>query len=390
MDQHDLSLRCHLHDKQITFILCREERSMFHAADRIARHDDVALAEFTVATTSPLRVLLATDAWHPQVNGVVTTLRALERNAPRHRAEIVPLTPVGFSSFGLPGYREIRLALAGRAEIARRIEDARPHAIHIATEGPIGMRVRQYCLEHRLPFTTCYHTRYPEYLAARLPVPLPASYAWLRRFHNAAAATMVATPALQRDLETRGFRRTVLWKRGIDVEAFAAGRSGALHVPRPISLFVGRLAVEKNVQAFLSLDLPGTKVVVGDGPQRAELEARFPRAVFLGFRSGRELADIYASSDVFVFPSRTDTFGLALVEAMAAGLPVAAYPVAGPRDILAGSGCGALREDLRMAVFAALALPRDRCGAFARQFGLDDSTRSFIANVRAALLHAAG
>ena len=362
---------------------------MFHSPGQGHSPDGAEVARLTAAAASPLRILLATDAWAPQVNGVVTTLQALERNAPRHGAHIVPLTPDGFRTVGLPGYADIRLALAGRAEVARRIEDARPQAIHVATEGPIGMRVRQYCLDHRLPFTTCYHTRYPEYLAARLPVPLAASYAWLRRFHNAGTATMVATPALQRDLAAQGFQRTVLWKRGIDVEAFAAGRSGALHVPTPISLFVGRLAVEKNVEAFLALDLPGTKVVVGDGPQRKELEARFPNAVFLGFRSGRELADIYASADVFVFPSRTDTFGLVLIEAMAAGLPVAAYPVSGPRDILAGSGCGALREDLRIAVLAALALPRERCRAFARQFGLDDSTRSFIANVRTALLQAA-
>lgn len=361
---------------------------MFHGATPDARPISDGFPGLVAGATSPLRILLATDAWPPQVNGVVTTLQGLQGSAPKHGAEIVALTPEGFPTVGLPGYRDIRLALAGRAAIAERIEAARPQAIHIATEGPIGMRVRQYCLAHRLPFTTCYHTRYPEYLAARLPVPPAASYAWLRRFHNAAAATMVATPALQRDLAAWGFRRTVLWKRGIDVEAFAAGRRGALHLPRPISLFVGRLAVEKNVEAFLALDLPGTKVVAGDGPQRRELEARFPKAVFLGFRSGRELSDIYASADVFVFPSRTDTFGLVVIEAMAAGLPVAAYPVPGPRDILAGSGCGALNEDLRMAVLAALAIPRDRCRAFAREFGLDDSTRSFIGNVRAALLQA--
>lgn len=362
---------------------------MFHTTGVDARHPIAGrFAGLAEAAASPLRILLATDAWHPQVNGVVTTLSGLQRSAPGHGAEIVALTPEGFPTVALPGYRDIRLALAGRAAIARRIEAARPQAIHIATEGPIGMRVRQYCLAHRLPFTTCYHTRYPEYVAARLPVPLAASYAWLRRFHNAGAATMVATPALQADLADRGFRKTVLWKRGVDVDAFAAGRRGALHLPRPISLYVGRVAVEKNIEAFLALDLPGTKVVVGDGPQRASLAARFPKAVFLGFRSGRDLADIYASSDVFVFPSRTDTFGLVVIEALAAGLPVAAFPVSGPRDILVGSGCGALHEDLRMAVLAALALPRARCRAFAAEFGLEDSTRSFVANVRAALLQA--
>jgi glycosyltransferase involved in cell wall biosynthesis len=340
------------------------------------------------SAASPLRILVATDAWRPQVNGVVRTLEALADNAPRHGAEITMLTPAPFRTVPMPGYREIRLALPDSRLVARTIEAARPHAIHIATEGPVGLQVLRYCQAHRIPFTTCYHTRYPEYLSARLPVPLSLSYAYLRRFHNAGAATMVATQGLQRELQGHGFTRLVQWKRGVDLSVFASGRTGALRLPRPISLCVARLAVEKNIDAFLKLDLPGTKVVVGDGPARRDLERAYPEAVFLGLKSGRELADIYASSDVFVFPSRTDTYGLVLIEALAAGLPVAAFPVAGPRDILAGSGCGAMAEDLRMAVFAALAIRREACKAFAERHGLDDSTRSFIGNVRTALLKA--
>ena len=337
---------------------------------------------------SPLRILVATDAWRPQVNGVVRTLEALAEEAPRQGAEIIALTPEPFRSIPMPSYPEIRLALASPSAIARAIEAARPNAIHIATEGPIGYLARRYCLVNRVPFTTCYHTRYPEYLAARWPVPLAASYAWLRRFHNAAGATMVATPALQDELARRGFEKLVLWKRGVPVKAFGGGVRGLFHLKRPIFLCVARLAVEKNVEAFLSLDLPGTKVVVGDGPARAELQARFRDAVFTGLLSGSALADVYASADVFVFPSRTDTFGLVILEALAAGVPVAAFPVSGPREILRGTGCGVLSEDLRLAALGALAIPRERCRDFASRHDLADSTRSFIENVRGALLRA--
>ncbi|MCP8937371.1 glycosyltransferase family 1 protein [Alsobacter sp. SYSU M60028] len=333
----------------------------------------------------PFRVLVATDAWRPQVNGVVRTLEALAGEAPWHGAELRFLTPQGFRTLPMPSYPEIRLAMATPASVARAIEAARPNAIHVATEGPIGAMTRRYCLRHRLPFTTCYHTRYPEYLAARAPIPLSAAYAVLRRFHNAAAATMVATDTLRQELAGRGFDRLVRWRRGIDVDAFTGGRSDALEgLARPIFLCVARVAVEKNIEAFLKLDLPGTKVVVGDGPARAELAARYPRARFLGFLSGAALADAYASADAFVFPSLTDTFGLVVLEALAAGLPVAAYPVAGPRDILAGSGCGALDKDLAAAAMAALAIPRSRCRNFAAGHSLADSVRSFLDNVRAA------
>ncbi len=235
-------------------------------------------------------------------------------------------------------------------------------------------------------FTTCYHTRYPEYIAARLPVPLALSYAALRRFHGAAAATMVATDGLRSELEARGFSKLALWQRGVDTALFAAGRPGALdHLPRPIFLCVARVAVEKNIEAFLALDLPGSKVVVGEGPARSDLEARYPEAHFLGLRAGRALADIYASADVFVFPSRTDTFGLVMLEAMAAGVPVAAFPVTGPKQIITDPCCGVMDEDLGRAARAALHLSREACRAHAARHTMAASARSFLDNVGAAL-----
>ncbi len=336
--------------------------------------------------TGSFRVLIATDAWRPQVNGVVRTLEGLVAQAPDLGASITVIGPDRFPSVPMPGYPDIRLAAPSPAAIADAIETARPGAIHIATEGPVGFMTRRYCLKHGLPFTTCYHTRFPEYLAARLPVPLSWSYAAVRRFHAPARATMAATPALARELRSHGFERLVLWKRGVDVPLFAGGRPGKLDLPSPIFLCVARLAVEKNIEAFLALDLPGSKVVVGDGPARADLETRFPDAHFLGMRSGQDLADAYASADVFVFPSRTDTFGLVLLEALAAGTPVAAYPVTGPRDVLGVSGCGVLSEDLRAAALSALSIPRDRCRAFAQGATMTDSCRSFLDNVSLAAL----
>jgi glycosyltransferase involved in cell wall biosynthesis len=331
------------------------------------------------------RILVATDAWAPQVNGVVRTLEALAAEAPSHETEIVFLTPDGFPSIAMPSYPDIRLAYPRSAGIAERIESSRPHAIHIATEGPIGLAVRRYCIRNSLPFTTCYHTRYPEYIAARWPIPLSTSYAVLRRFHNASRGTMVATAALGNELKARGFNQVMPWQRGINVAAFASGRAGLFkHLPGPVFLCVARVAVEKNIEAFLKLDLPGSRIVVGDGPARESLQKAFPDVHFLGFRSGQDLYDAYASADAFVFPSLTDTYGLVVLEALAAGLPVAAFPVAGPRDILLGSGCGILDQDLGRAALAALAIPRERCRSFAAKHTLAASTASFIDNVKQA------
>ena len=329
------------------------------------------------------RILVATDAWRPQVNGVVRTLEALAAEAPNHNAALSFLTPEGLPSLPMPTYPDIRLAFAGRRAVAERIEAARPHAIHIATEGPIGYAVRAYCRRHQLPFTTCYHTRYPEYVAARWPVPLKMSYAVLSHFHNAGTGTMAATPALAQELRGHGFRHVLPWQRGIDVDAFASGRRVSFeHLPRPIFLCVARVAVEKNIEAFLRLDLPSSKVVVGDGPARAQFEALYPEAHFTGFLAGQALYDAYASADAFVFPSLTDTYGLVVLEALAAGLPVAAFPVSGPRDILSGATCGILDHDLGKAARAALAIPSSHCRAFAQTHTLKASFESFLANIR--------
>jgi glycosyltransferase involved in cell wall biosynthesis len=357
--------------------------SAFQAAPRSG---PLAGAARSARGGGPFRVLIATDAWRPQVNGVVRTLEGLVAEAPGLGASITVMGPERFFWAPMPGYPDIRLAAPTPSGIAQAFQEARPDAIHIATEGPVGLMTRRHCMMRGMPFTTCYHTRFPEYLAARLPAPLAWSYAAMRRFHAPAVATMAATPALSRELSSHGFEHLVLWTRGVDVPVFAAGRPGMVDLPGPIFLCVARLAVEKNIDAFLGLDLPGSKVVVGDGPARADLQARFPDAHYLGMLAGQALADVYASADAFVFPSRTDTFGLVMLEALAAGTPVAAYPVTGPRDVLGASGCGVLNEDLRAAALAALAIPRDRCRAYAQGATMTQSCRSFLDNVGLAAL----
>ncbi|MGD9921652.1 MAG: glycosyltransferase family 4 protein [Pseudorhodoplanes sp.] len=332
-----------------------------------------------------MRVLVATDAWHPQVNGVVRTLSTLATTAPRHGAEIAFLTHEGFRSFPLPTYPGIRCALTTPWAITRRIDSLNPDAIHIATEGTIGHAVRRYCLRRGLAFTTSFHTRLPEYVAARAPIPERFVWRWLRRFHGGAERVMVSTRSLITELSGRGFRNPVLWPRGVDGEVFAPRRPALgllpLDLPRPIFLTVGRVAVEKNIEAFLSLDLPGTKVVVGDGPMRSELMQRFPQAVFLGERQRDELAAIYSAADVFVFPSRTDTFGLVMLEALSCGIPVAAYPVPGPLDVIGDAPVGALDDDLRAACLRALGIDRTVCRAFASRMTWDRCARMFLDNL---------
>ena len=268
-----------------------------------------------------MRILLATDAWAPQVNGVVMTLRNTIRGveAAGHVVEVIG--PDRFHSIPCPTYPEIRLALLPFPLFSRLAEKFAPDAVHIATEGPVGTAARKFCLREKLAFTTAYHTRFPEYVHARIRLPLQLTYDWLRRFHAPAKAVMVATRALHADLERRGFGNLVTWTRGVDTELFRPGAPLANDWKRPVFMYVGRVAVEKNIEAFLALDLPGTKVVVGDGPQRAALQRRFPNAVFTGAKLGEELAAHFRSADVFVFPSRTDTFGLVLLEALASGLP---------------------------------------------------------------------
>ncbi len=331
------------------------------------------------------RLLIATDAWHPQVNGVVRSLEAVASHASSFDMDVHFLTPQSFHTLPLPGYDEIRLALASASSAAALIEHFQPDFIHIATEGPIGLATRRYCLRAGLKFSTSYHTRFPEYLAARAPIPTWLSYAFLRRFHNAGAGTMVSSSSLERNLVKQGFKRLLRWSRGVDETLFRPRAEAVLDLPRPIFLFVGRIAVEKNVEAFLRLDLPGSKVVVGKGPMLAQLTAAYPEAHFMGPMQGEELARIYAASDVFVFPSLTDTFGIVLLEALASGLPVAAYPVMGPLDVIGGSPAGVLDADLRKAALAALDIPRELCRAHASTFTWKKSATQFFGNIHTAL-----
>jgi glycosyltransferase involved in cell wall biosynthesis len=333
-----------------------------------------------------MRVLIATDAWHPQVNGVVRTLTSLARTAQSLGVAVEFLTPEGFPTFPLPTYPGLRLAVPDPGRIARRIEAIAPDAIHIATEGPIGHMVRRYCMRAKLRFTTSYTTRFPEYISARLAIPESWSYAVLRRFHAAAAVTMVSTPSLMTELAARGFKNLGMWTRGVDTDLFRPEQAIDLALPRPIFVSVGRVAVEKNLEAFLSLDLPGTKVVIGHGPQEAELRRRFPDAKFLGLLEDKTLAAHLAGADAFVFPSRTDTFGVVQLEALACGVPIAAYPVTGPQDVVAGNPIGVLDEDLRAACLGALRVSREACRNFALSRSWEKSARQFITHLEDAVV----
>jgi glycosyltransferase involved in cell wall biosynthesis len=336
-------------------------------------------------TTSGLKIIIATDAWKPQLNGVVRTLETLGDILTSFGNQVRYITPNEFKSVPLPSYPEIRLSILPNRRVARIINDFKPDAVHIATEGPIGRAVRRFCKRRDYPFTTSFHTRFPEYANERWAVPISWGYAVLRDFHKDGEAMMVATPGLMEELKERGFTGMKLWARGVDLKQFTPGDRSALDIyPRPIFLYVGRLAVEKSIEDFLKCDLPGTKLIVGDGPQRAELEERFKDAVFVGPKFGDELTKYYQGADVFVFPSRTDTFGLVNVEALACGVPVAAYPVRGPLEILDGApaGCGAMNEDLRQACLDALN-NRDpaQCRKWAERFSWDAASRQFIANL---------
>lgn len=330
-----------------------------------------------------MRIALASDAWSPQTNGVVTTLRATAETLTALGHDVRVISPQGMPAIACPSYPEIRLALAPGAQVARRLKAFRPHAIHIATEGPLGLAVRRYCRARGIPFTTSYHTRYPQYLRARWPVPLAVSYAWLRRFHGAAARTFVSSATLEAELAAHGFSRLHLWRRGVDLKRFrpVAPDPHLAPLPRPIMLYAGRLAVEKNLDAFLALDLPGTKVLIGDGPERAALGARYPQAVFGGYRFGEELVRCLAAADVLVFPSLTDTFGLAMIEALACGVPVAAFPVGGPVDVIEPGVTGVLHPDLALAIGAALRLERRACAERAAAFSWQAATAQFLAGL---------
>ena len=328
-----------------------------------------------------MRIAIVTDAWEPQVNGVVRTIKstARELQAMGHTVELV--TPLEFSTLPCPTYPDIRLSLFPRAKVFRRLDALDPDAIHLSTEGPLGLAARRYALSRGIPFTTAYHTRFPEYVTARSGLPLSFTYAFLRWFHGPSRAVMAPTAVVKKDIEAHGLGNVVLWSRGVDLDVFKPVRSDRLKTRPPIFLTVGRVAVEKNVEAFLALDLPGSKWVAGEGPALAGIRSRFPDVNFLGVLDQQELAQVYAAADVFVFPSKTDTFGLVLLEAMACGLPVAAYPVTGPLDVLGDSKAGAMHEDLRTACLAALELKREDAAAHARKFSWRAATEQFLGHL---------
>jgi glycosyltransferase involved in cell wall biosynthesis len=326
-----------------------------------------------------MRILIVTDAWEPQVNGVVRTLQATVAELRAAGHEVGVISPDLFRSFPCPSYPEIRLALAGRRRVGRHIRAFAPQAIHISTEGPLGMAARRWCLTNKFPFTTAYHTRFPEYVAARLPVSPAFVWRFIRWFHRPARHIMVATRSLARELAEQDLTQTMMWERGVDHALFRADRAphpAYAGLARPIQLYVGRVAVEKNIGAFLATNRPGTKVIVGEGPALAELKAQHPDAVFLGKLGGEALASAYSGADVFVFPSRTDTFGLVIIEAMSCGTPVAAYPVPGPGDIVR-DGAGALDEDLGRAIDMALACDRADAKALGARYSWASCTAQF-------------
>ncbi|MBU6504417.1 MAG: glycosyltransferase family 1 protein [Betaproteobacteria bacterium] len=329
-----------------------------------------------------MKIMIVTDAWEPQVNGVVRTLKNTRRELEALGHQVEFLTPLEFRTLPCPTYPDIRLSLLPGTAVRRRIRAFAPDALHIATEGPLGMAARACALRDGLPFTTAYHTRFPEYVKARFAIPLSWTYTFLRWFHGPSRAVMAPTPVVVRDLESYGFRNVVLWSRGVDLEIFRQQDVNKLNTKPPIFLYVGRVAVEKNVDAFVNLDLPGSKWVAGDGPALARIKQAHPDVNYLGVLNQTQLAEVYASADVFVFPSKTDTFGLVLLEAMACGCPVAAYPVTGPLDVIGSSGAGVMHEDLREACLQALAIPREAARAHAEKFSWRAATQQFLGHLR--------
>jgi len=329
------------------------------------------------------RILIVSDAWFPQVNGVVRTLSVVTEKLRAMGDTVEVIGPDRFRSIPTPGYAEIRLAIAPKRKLARLVADFRPEVIHIATEGPLGWAMRSLCRRNHWPFTTAFHTRFPEYLGARTGIPADWSWRVMRRFHEAGDGTFAATTSLRQELTRRGFTKLRPWTRGVDLDKFRPGEGDPwAGLPRPIFLYAGRVAIEKNIEAFLALDLPGSKVVVGGGPALEGLKQKFPQVTFTGYRENGALARSYAGADVFVFPSRTDTFGLVLLEALASGTPVAAFPVTGPIDVVTDARVGALNEDLRTACLKALDCDRTACREHAEAWSWD----ACVAQFRAALV----
>lgn len=331
----------------------------------------------------PMRIAIVTDAWLPQMNGVVRTLTTTCDLLRARGHEVLVISPDQFASLPCPTYPEIRLALTEPGSVPARLCAFAPHAIHIATEGPLGLAARRYCTSYGVRFTTAYHTQFPEYLASRTHLPAALFWRYVRWFHAPAHRVLVATQSIREQLRAQGLTQLHHWGRGVDLECFtpaAPPPSEFSGLPRPIQLYAGRVAVEKNIETFLSSGYPGTKAVVGDGPALESLKARFPEAHFLGRRSGRALAGCYAGADVFVFPSRTDTFGLVIIEALACGTPVAAFPVPGPRDIVTESS-GALCDNLERAIAAALLCDRRECARYGARFNWEIATDQFLSGL---------
>jgi glycosyltransferase involved in cell wall biosynthesis len=328
-----------------------------------------------------MKIVIVTDAAEPQINGVVNSLANTVRCLEQFGHEVHRITPASFTTFPCPTYPEIRLSWRPSKEVARVIEETNPDAIHIATEGPLGLAARRHCMRTKRRFTTAYHTRFPEYVRARFHVPLSVTYRWLKWFHSPAQTVMAPTQVVIDDLNRYGITNTSLWSRGVDVDKFTPGQEKKF-IEDKIFLYVGRVSVEKNLEAFLSLDLPGKKIVVGDGPLRKELEQRYRDTLFMGALKGQELVSMYQVADVFVFPSKSDTFGLVMLEAIACGTPVAAYPVTGPIDVLKDSPAASLQDDLRAACLAALAIPREVARAEALKNSWEAASRQFEAHLR--------
>lgn len=327
------------------------------------------------------KILIVTDAWAPQVNGVVTTLQTVIGHLREQGHDVKVVSPDMFNTVPLPVYPEIKLALFPKRKMVRLIDEFEPDCIHIATEGPLGWAARAICLKNSWHFTTSYHTKFPEYAHASARIPMRVGYSVVKRFHSKSAAMMVATKTLEDDLAQRGFTNAVTWTRGVDTKLFNRRRKAAVKLDKPVMVYVGRVSVEKNIEAFLDLDVPGSKLVVGGGPQLEKLQKKHPDATFTGAKFGADLAAHYRSGDVFVFPSKTDTFGLVMLEAMACGLPVAAYPVTGPLDVLAGCKAGKMNEDLGKAVKQALKADPKAARAHAVKFSWQACSEIFLANL---------
>ena len=335
-----------------------------------------------------MRIAIVSDAWRPQINGVVTTLGKTVESATALGHEVELISAEGMWSIPCPSYPEIRLALRPGPRVRERLQRFAPEALHIATEGPLGLAARSYATRRAVPFTTSYHTQFPDYARQRWGIPASIGYAYLRYFHGPAVRTLVGTETVRANLQARGFGHLVLWSRGVDTSLFrpdpAARSEAEARWPRPIMVYAGRVAMEKNLDAFLAADLPGTKLIVGDGPALEGLRQRYPSAVFLGYRFGERLSRALAGADVFVFPSRTDTFGIVMLEAMACGLPVAAYPVQGPLDVVRQGVTGVLDEDLSQAIRGALQLDPEQCRAHAQLHTWERCTRQFLGHLAVA------